>query len=149
MFLAWARVAHGTWKENPMRLDRLTHNSLSPAAFDWYQRYLVAVDAKDLAGYAAFLAEGVTLQMNDAPPVNGKAAVLAGLAAYWPSFGTLEHDLLRIYGTDTAFVLEAENHYVRHDGRPVTLRAVAFTDRDASGLATSIRLYTDTSRLFA
>lgn len=50
-----------------------------------------------------------------------------------------------MYGTDSAFVLEALNHYVRLDGRKVTLRAVAFTDRDAAGHVTSVRVYTNTA----
>jgi len=87
--------------------------------------------------------------MNNADPMAGKDAVLAGLGAYWPSFGTIEHDLLNVYGTDEAYVLEALNHYTRLDGSPVTLRAVAFTDRDADGKVTSVRLYTDTAPLFA
>lgn len=38
--------------------------------------------------------------------------------------------------------------YTTLDGRQVTLRAVAFTDRDEQGLVTSVRLYTDTAPLF-
>lgn len=66
----------------------------------------------------------------------------------WP-YDTIEHDLLNIYGTDDHYVLEALNHYTTLDGRQVTLRAVAFTDRNAAGLVDSVRLYTDTAPLFA
>ena len=123
-------------------------NSLSAAAFAWYLDYLAALDAKDLNRYGAFLAEGCEMRMNNADPVRGKAAVLAALKSYWASFGTLEHEPLNIYGTDDAFMLEALNHYTRGDGGRVTLRAVALTDRDAAGLVTSFRLYTDTGPLF-
>ena len=88
------------------------------------------------------------MQQNNAAPVQGKAAILAGLSQYWQTFGTLEHDLLNIYGTDTAFMLEALNYYTRKDGKPVTLRAVALTDRNSDGLVTSFRFYTDTAPLF-
>ena len=87
--------------------------------------------------------------MNNEEPVAGKEAVTAGLAAYWQSFGSLEHEPLNIYGSDDSFVLEALNHYTTADGREVTLRAVAFTDRDEDGLVRSVRLYSDTSPLFA
>lgn len=87
--------------------------------------------------------------MNNAEPVAGREAVRAGLASYWQSFGGLEQDLLNIYGSDEHFVLEALNHYSTLDGRQVTLRAVAFTDRDGEGLATSVRLFTGTGPLFA
>lgn len=75
--------------------------------------------------------------------------MLRGLGAYWQSFGTVEHDLDNIYGDDRRFALEALNHYRRLDGGAVTLRAVALTDCDGAGLATSVRLHTDTGPLFA
>lgn len=132
-----------------MRTDRLRTNQLSPEAYRWYLEYLGAMDRKDLDAYGAFLAENCVLQMNNQPPVTGKEAVLGGLATYWQSFGGVEHDLDNIYGDDRRFALEALNHYRRLDGGAVTLRAVAFTDRDEAGLVTSVRLYTDTGPLFA
>jgi ketosteroid isomerase-like protein len=132
-----------------MKTTDLRINELSSTAYDAYLRYLTAMDAKDLERYGEFLADDVVLQMNNAEPTVGKAAVLAGLAQYWPSFATIEHDLLNIYGTDDHYVLEALNHYTTHDGRAVTLRAVAFTDKDADGQVESVRLYTDTTPLFA
>jgi ketosteroid isomerase-like protein len=132
-----------------MRTDRLRTNQLSPGAYRWYLDYLGAMDRKDLNAYGAFLADGCALQMNNQPPTVGKEAVLQGLAAYWRSFGSVEHDLDNICGDDRRFALEALNHYTRPDGDAVTLRAVALTDRDEAGLVTSVRLYTDTGPLFA
>lgn len=132
-----------------MRTDRLRTNQLSPEAYRWYLDYLGAMGRKDLDAYGAFLADGCALRMNNQPPVIGKEAVLGGLAAYWQSFGGVEHDLDNIYGDDRRFALEALNHYRRLDGGAVTLRAVAFTDRDGAGLVLSVRLYTDTGPLFA
>ncbi len=85
---------------------------------------------------------------NSAAEVKGKIAVLAAIEKYWKSFGKLEHDLLNIYGTNSSSMLEAFNHCHRLDGKPVTLRAVALTDRDVNGLVKSFRLYTDTQELF-
>lgn len=132
-----------------MITKNLRINQLSPTAYEWYQTYLAALDAKDLEAYAQFLADECAMHTNNEPPMVGKAAYVDGLSHYWPSFGTLEHDLLNIYGTDAAFVLEALNHYTRVDGCPVTLRAVAFTDRNDTGLVTGVRIYTDTAPLFA
>lgn len=131
-----------------MKTDALRTNALSEPAYAWYLEYLTALDAKDLDAYAAFLADDVTLVMNNADPVEGKDAVVAGLGQYWQTFGTLEHELLNLYGEDHAFVLEALNHYTTADGRAVTLRAVAFTDRDADGAVTSVRLFSDTGPLY-
>lgn len=132
-----------------MRTEQLRINQLSPEATDWYLAYLGAMDALDLEAYAANLADDCVMVMNNGPATEGKAAIVAGLSGYWQSFRSIEHNLLNIYGTDRSFCLEALNHYVRHDGREVTLRAVAFTDRDSHGLVTSVRLFTDTGPLFA
>lgn len=131
-----------------MKMDKLRINSLSDEAFAWYLSYLGALDAKDVDAYGVFLAENCVMYQNDAGPVEGKAAILEGLSQYWGTFGTLEHDLLNIYGDDEAFMLEALNHYTRKDGKPVTLRAVALTDRNSAGHVTSFRFYTDTAPLF-
>ena len=74
--------------------------------------------------------------------------MVAGLAEYWKSYAGLEHELLNIYGSGRAMMLEALNHYIRHDGKRVSLRAVALTDRNDAGLVTSVRVYTDTAPLF-
>ena len=88
------------------------------------------------------------MQLNNAS-VQGKKVIVQFLPNYWTTFECIEHDLLNIYGTDSSFVLEAYNHYKRNDGKFVTLRAVAFTDCNEENLATSVRLYTDTTPLFA
>lgn len=131
-----------------MKTDDLRVNQLSDDAYHWYLGYLTALDAKDIEGYGAYLAPDVELIMNNADPVRGRDDVKQGLAQYWQSFGTIEHDLLNIYGLDHSFCLEALNHYTTAAGDHVTLRAVAFTDRDDAGAVTSVRLYTDTAPLF-
>ncbi len=132
-----------------MRTGRLRINQLSPDGYAWYLAYLEALDRKDIEAYGEFLADDVVLQMNNDEPVHGLDHVKEGLSMYWQSFGDLEHDLLNIYGSDSAFCLEALNHYSTLGGEEVTLRAVAMTDRNADGLVTSVRLYTDVSPLFA
>ena len=132
-----------------MRTNKLRINQLSPLAYKWYLDYLQAVDGKNLEVYSAFLAEDCLMQSNNNSPLRGKTAIRQFLSDYWRAFKSLEHDLLNIYGSDSSFVLEALNYYKRNDGKVVTLRAVAFTDRNHEGLATSIRFYTDTTPLFA
>lgn len=78
-----------------------------------------------------------------------ESAIIDFLSGYWSTFGSLTHDRRNIYGTDSAFVLEALNEYTRQDGKAVTVTAVAFTDRDQAGQVTSVRFYTDTTPVFA
>lgn len=111
-----------------MKTDNLRINQLSPAAYKWYLSYLKVLDDKDIEGYGAFLSDDCMMQSNNSPPIRGKVAILKYLSQYWSTFGSLMHDLLNIYGSEFAFVLEALNHYQRIDGKTVTLRAVAFTD---------------------
>ena len=132
-----------------MKTENLRNNQLSPEIYEWYLKYLEALDSCDIESYGKFLAPDCCVQSNNTPAMEGKEVVMQGLASYWTTFANLEHDLLNIYGSDSSFVLEALNHYKRNDGKAVTIRAVAFTDRNQEGLVTSIRLYTDTTPLFA
>ena len=132
-----------------MITKNLRVNQLSPNAYQQYLAYLNTMDAKDINAYGEFLADNVAVQFNNDEPMTGKNLVLQGLAKYWQSFGTIEHDLTNIYGNDAHYVLEALNHYIRHDGKTATVKAVAFTDKDEEGLVTSVRIYQDVSPVFA
>ncbi len=132
-----------------MITENLRTNQLSQSAYNDYLRYLAALDARDIEAYSQYLADDVSVQFGNANPVEGKDVVVGMLGGYWQSFAGLEHDLLNIYGTDRSYVLEALNHYLRHDGKSVTVRAVAFTDKNADGKVTSVRIYGDTSPVFA
>lgn len=132
-----------------MIIANLRTNQLSPEASDWYlNHYLAAMDALETERYAEFLADDVSLKFNNSPAIHGKSAVVGMLSGYWKSFAGIEHEALNIYGTDSQFMLEALNHYVRHDGRKVTTHAVALTDRNEAGLVTSVRVFADASPVF-
>lgn len=132
-----------------MIVSNLRINQLSEVGYAEYRQYLEALDAKDMERYSQFLAPDVSISFGNAPAVQGKDAVVEMLGGYWQDFQSIEHDLLNIYGNDHSYVLEAFNHYVRHDGRKTTIRAVAFTDKNTDGLVSSIRVYGDMSPLFA
>jgi hypothetical protein len=132
-----------------MDTTHLRINQLSPEAYERYLIYLQAMDNKDVESYGTYLAGNVEMYFNNHPFGQGKETVLSGLRQYWVSFKTVEHDLLNIYGSNQHYVLEALNHYKRHDGRKVTVKAVAFTDLNEDGLVESVRLYMDTSPVFA
>ena len=132
-----------------METENLRLNQLSPETYEWYLKYLEALDTLDIEAYGTFLAQDCSVQSNNNPAMEGKEVVMQGLAEYWNTFASLEHDLLNIYGNDLSFVLEALNHYKRNDGKAVTIRAVAFTDHNEEGLVTSVRFYTDTTPVFA
>ncbi len=131
-----------------MKTNNLKTNQLSATAYETYSAYLQAMDNKDVETYGTFLAEDVEMSFNNDSFGKGKEPILKGLAKYWQSFVSIEHDLLNIYGTEENYVLEALNHYKRHDGKDATVRAVAFTDLDKDGKVMSVRLYMDMNPVF-
>lgn len=131
-------------------LHSVRTNQLSPAATEWFASVLSALDAKDLPRYLSYLSPRVSIIFNNGEmTMDGIEAAREGLGQFWQSFGTLRHEELNIYGTDQNFVHEALNHHTTLDGRDVTIRAVAFIDRDEGGKICSLRLYADQSPLWA
>ena len=131
-------------------LDGVRINQLSDEATSWLAGMLRALDAKDVDAYTGYMADDVEVVFNNGDvTMRGRAQVRDGLARFWQSFGSLRHEELNIYGTDRHLVHEALNHYTTLDGRKVTIRAVAWIDRDADGQVTSLRVYNDQSPLWA
>jgi ketosteroid isomerase-like protein len=129
--------------------DSVRINQLGTEATAWLREVLSALDAKDVDAYTDFMADDVEVTFNNGDmSMRGRDAVREGLAGFWQSFGTLEHEELNIYGTDRHLVHEALNHYRTLDGRSVTIRAVAWIDRDDSGRVQSLRVYNDQSPLW-
>jgi ketosteroid isomerase-like protein len=124
-------------------------NQLSEAAFEWYQRYLQAIDATNIEKYGEFLAEDCEFQFGNQPKVKGKEAILEGLKQFWQTYDGEEHILQNILGNDRCFALEAINIYNRKDGSKVGCPAVAITERNDEGLAFSIRVFIDIAPLYA
>jgi hypothetical protein len=95
-------------------------------------------------------------KLNYDEPMVGIDTVATGLGAFWGSVTgmgyRLVHEPLNIYGDDNLFVLEALNHYLRDadgaDGRPITVRATAWTDRNRDGQVQSVRRHQDMSPLY-
>lgn len=136
-----------------MDLSNLRTNQLSESAWASYADYLAALDRYDVDAFASFLADDVTVQFNNDPPLVGKPAVVAGLGGFWSSVQAmgyaLLHEPLNVYGTDEHYALEALNHYDSDGRERITVRAVAFTDRNAARRVTSIRIYQDLAALYA
>jgi len=130
-------------------LDNVRINQLSDEGTAWLQSILTTLDAKDVDAYTGFMADDVEVTFNNGDmTMRGRDAVRDGLAEFWQSFGTLRHDELNIYGTDRNLVHEALNYYTTLDGRDVTIRAVAWIDRNDDGEVMSMRIYNDQSPLF-
>ena len=130
--------------------DTVRINQLDAVTTAWLRDVLTALDAKDVDAYVAAMSDDVEVVFNNGDTaMRGRQVVRDGLAQFWRSFDTLAHEELNIYGTDRNLVHEALNHYTTVDGRRVTVRAVAWIDRDDDGLITSLRVYNDQTPLWA
>ncbi len=136
-----------------MNLNQLRINQLTSDGWAFYRQYLEVLDRYDVDAYTSLLADDVQIQFNNDPPMTGRQIAMAGLSQFWGSVTalgyTLLHEPLNIYGDDQHWVMEALNHYDTTDGRRITVRATAWTDRGADGKVTSVRLYQDLSALYA
>ena len=136
-----------------MNLDQLRINQLTADGWAFYKQYLEVLDRYDVEAYTALLADDVRIQFNNDEPMTGREIAKAGLGRFWASVTamgyTLLHEPLNIYGDDQHWVMEALNHYDTADGRRITVRATAWTDRGSDGKVASVRLYQDLSALYA
>lgn len=126
-----------------MIANQMRTNQLGLAATAWYLGFLDAVEAKDIGRFAGYLADDIALRINDAPSIEGKAAVVDQLQAEWQHFGRVTHEILNILGSDTGFVSESRHHYDQHDGTQIIACAAVFTERSADGFIASIRIYSE------
>jgi len=131
-----------------MRVDRLVRNEISPAAFDWLQAKYTAVDAMDAEAYGKFLADDCQLMFANNPVSTGRASILNGIKMFWNAIAGLDHSFRNILGNDQAMAAEALIDYTRKDGKVVLLPCVTMIERNADGLAISVRILIDTSPIF-
>lgn len=132
-----------------MNIDNIRFQGLSQSAFDWVQRKYLAVDGRSPEEYAGFLAEDCVLQFGNNPLVHGSECAIAGIEGFWKNIAGLDHHFLNIYGSDDHPVIESLIDYTRLDSRVVSIPCVTIIDRNASGLAQSVRIFIDVAPVFA
>lgn len=157
-----------------MTIYSLRHSSVRPQTLEWLKRVLEVLDAKDVDGYLSFCCPSLRVSFNNDEPARfvGLEEARKGFEEYWKTFQTIEHEELNIYsagtgqdgassaaeadeamttedGGDRFFMHEALNHFVTLDGRKVTIKAVAFIDRDRQGRIEQLRVYSDQTPLWA
>lgn len=118
--------------------------------------YKHAVDRKDARGFARAFTEEGTLRFGNAHAIQGRAAIEAGIAQFFETFGTLQHEEKGAWLRDDTLILEAVVTYERHDGQEVSLPAVTIfslagaADEDPTRpVADDCRIYVDLAPLYA
>lgn len=107
-----------------------------------------AIDAKDAARFASYLADDAAFVYANAPPVVGREAVRVAVDGFFGSVRSLSHALERVWTTPEGTVVEGRVRYVRHDARDVALPFVVVFDGPV-GRISSYRIYVDGAPLYA
>ena len=118
----------------------------TPDAAGW-ARLLGAIDARDAAAFAAFIAEDGEFRFGNSPPVVGRGAIRDAVAGFFAAIGGCRHTLKRTWSGPGTAACEGEVTYTRLDGSRVTIPFANVFDL-GDGLIRSYRIYIDNGPLF-
>jgi ketosteroid isomerase-like protein len=107
-----------------------------------------AFDAQDVTTLASFMTDDVQLRLGNAAPIHGKPALVGAVDAFLASIGGVRHEILRVYGSGDAVIVEFDVHYTRRDGNVVTLPCCNVF-RLRGGLISEYRSYVDATPVYA
>lgn len=125
-------------------LASLRISTLSSNGLDWFVRYATSVSNADFTSFRALLHERCEYQVNNLLPFYGRETTGMAVEQFRGSVEEMRHEFLNVFGTDNRFGAELLHHYVRKDGKPITVPAAAFIDRDEeTGLLLSTRVHVD------
>ena len=132
-----------------MKTHLLKKQALSEESFTWLKNKYLAVDSRNHAEYAKYLADDCVLQFGNNPLAIGEDALLPGIDNFWASIHGLNHNFINVLGTDNQLVLEAVIDYTRTDDKVVQTPYVTIIERNEDGLAISIRIFIDTTPVYS
>ncbi len=114
----------------------------------WWTDYFNDVDTMDTERFGAWFADDMELQFNNAPLIQGKAAVLGFLREFTRNFSSLKHSHGQLVGDETSAAGEAMIVFVRPDDAKYTVRGVTMVTRDETGFR-RMAIYADFSEIYA
>ncbi len=114
----------------------------------WWIDYFNDVDTMDTERFGAWFADDMELQFNNAPLIQGKAAVLGFLREFTRNFSSLKHGHGQLVGDETSAAGEAMIVFVRPDDTRYTVRGVTMVTRDQTGFR-RMAIYADFSEIYA
>ena len=122
--------------------------SRSEPAPRWVLEVLAAVDARDAARFANFIAVDGIFKFANAEPARGRAAIEAAVAGFFGTIRACRHRLLRCWQDGDALAMQGTVTYTRLDGRELTLPFVnVFVMRGE--LIAEYLIYVDIAPLYA
>jgi ketosteroid isomerase-like protein len=113
----------------------------------WIANYFAEVDRMDPVGLATWYADDGRFRFGNAPPVEGKAAIVETLRAFYGSITSMSHRRTGCWVDGESGVWEAEVTFGALDGRSLTIPAVSIL-RTADGKVRDFRMVMDAAPLF-
>jgi limonene-1,2-epoxide hydrolase len=110
-------------------------------------KLFASIDAMDTESFLSCIREDAIFRFGSSPPVQGHAAIRAGVDGFFASIAALQHVVQRQVAEDNAVVCEGEVTYTRHDGSKITLPFVNVFEV-AGGLISLYRIYIDIGPLY-
>ena len=115
---------------------------------EWWSEYFADVDTMQPEKYGAWFAEDIVLQFNNAPPISGKAAVLAFLREFTRHFVRISHVHGQWVGNMHDAAGEAVITFATADGAQAVVRGVTMVSRDDTGFR-RMAIFADFSEVYA
>lgn len=114
--------------------------------YPWLEPLFRAIDARDDAAFAGFLAEHCRFRFGNAPDVVGREAIQALVAGFFASLGGLAHQLEEVIGEGDRLVCHGQVSYTRRDGSALRV-PFANVFRLEGGLIQDYLIFIDNSAL--
>lgn len=131
-----------------MEVSNLNETQVSNAALEWLKQKYIAVDAMNAESYRTFLADDCELQFGNNPLVKCNNEIIGGIKHFWETINGLSHSFLNVLGNDQHIAAEAIIDYTRKDQKVVQVPCVTVIKRNDSGLASSIKIFLDTTPIY-
>lgn len=131
-----------------MQTNHLQHVQVSDTTLAWLSEKYKAVDAMDAEKYRHFLSADCELQFGNNPIVQCNNEIIGGIKHFWETIRGLNHSFINILGNDNHFAAEAIIEYTRKDNLVVNVPCVTIIQRNEAGLASSVKIFIDTTPIY-
>ena len=86
-----------------------------------YDPLFRAIDAKRTDQFLQFLSDDATFRYANFPPAEGRAAIAEAVDQFFSSIESSRHEIRMVLEQPHTAVCQGDVHYVRRDGRTLTL----------------------------
>ncbi len=108
-----------------------------------------AIDRKDAAGFAQFLAPDCVFRFGNGEPVSGRENVKGAVEGFFGAIAKLSHTLVDHWPVDAGAVCHGRVRYTRHNGSELEVPFSNVFYLSDDGLIRHYLIVTDNSALFA